>query len=611
MWSDPEMASLERIRTSVNQDIARRMRFGGFFYVLCATTVMVISPLLYSNAWIISLVFFFCALAMLRLSLYQHTCVPKEINQCLIEKAIFITYLLTAASWAVFLFLVLKLEDQVGSTSSLLAIIATIGFTLGGIVVISPRIRLTIAFAALIYLPSLMSLVYFTAPEKAWALIAIGLSYFIFSIVSGKHQHDNYWSAKHQALLLEQQANDLEKARFQAVAASKAKSAFLATMSHEIRTPMNGVLGMTDLLSTTSLTKEQTDYVNVIRNSGETLLHIIDDILDFARIEANKLTIVNRPFQLQTLINEVEWLFRSKAKEKALKFTVNTDVSITNRLIGDPDRIKQILFNLLGNAFKFTNHGEVRLVVVCQPSDQLNQAELRLTVADTGIGITPENQAKLFQEFTQVGESSEHIRGTGLGLVITRNLLSLMNGKIALTSEFGTGSQFCACIPLQCEVNQQEISAVLKKQQSKVAAVLPIKNRYFARVLLVEDNEVNQLISQAMLKRLNCEVTVACNGAEAVNKFLSQSFDLILMDCNMPIMDGFEATERIRAWEMKNNKPEIPIVALTAHAFDEIKERCSEVGMYGHLSKPFDQAQLRNILQKFIHSSSVQENIST
>ena len=405
-----------------------------------------------------------------------------------------------------------------------------------------------------------------------------------FFILNGKHQHDSYWSAKHQTLLLEQQASDLEKARIQAEHANKAKSAFLATMSHEIRTPMNGVLGMTEILSTTSLTTEQKNYVNVIRNSGETLLNIIDDILDFARIEANKLTIVNRSFHLQTLIKEVEWLFLPKAKEKALKFIVDTDGSSINKLIGDPDRIKQILFNLLGNAFKFTNHGEVRLIVECQPTDQqMDRAELKLTVSDSGIGISPENQAKLFQEFSQVGESSEHIRGTGLGLLITRNLLSLMNGTISVTSQLGKGSQFCACIPLQSKVNQEEIS--VDSTQPKTAAVLPIKNHYSARVLLVEDNEVNQLISQAILKRLDCEVTLACNGAEAVEEFLSQSFDLILMDCNMPVMDGFEATKRIRAWEMQNNIRQTPIVALTAHAFDEVKQRCINVGMYEHLSK--------------------------
>ena len=158
-------------------------------------------------------------------------------------------------------------------------------------------------------------------------------------------------------------------------------------------------------------------------------------------------------------------------------------------------------------------------------------------------------------------------------------------------------------------MNQEEIS--FDSTQPKTAAVLPIKNHYSARVLLVEDNEVNQLISQAILKRLDCEVTLACNGAEAVEEFLSQSFDLILMDCNMPVMDGFEATKRIRAWEMQNNIRQTPIVALTAHAFDEVKQRCINVGMYEHLSKPFDQDQLRNILQKFINPSSAQENIST
>lgn len=610
MWSDPEMASLDRIRENVNKDIAQGMRFGGFFYVLCATIVVAISPSLHTHSGIIFMVLFFCALTLARLFIFDRGFVSQKLDHSLIAKAISIIYVLTAISWAFFSSLVMKLANQVSDASSLLTIVATIGFTAGGIAVIAPRIRTMIIFGTLIYLPTLFSLALIIPAENFWALISIGCSYFVFFILNGKHQHDSYWSAKHQTLLLEQQASDLEKARIQAEHANKAKSAFLATMSHEIRTPMNGVLGMTEILSTTSLTTEQKNYVNVIRNSGETLLNIIDDILDFARIEANKLTIVNRSFHLQTLIKEVEWLFLPKAKEKALKFIVDTDGSSINKLIGDPDRIKQILFNLLGNAFKFTNHGEVRLIVECQPTDQqMDRAELKLTVSDSGIGISPENQAKLFQEFSQVGESSEHIRGTGLGLLITRNLLSLMNGTISVTSQLGKGSQFCACIPLQSKVNQEEIS--VDSTQSKTAAVLPIKNYYSARVLLVEDNEVNQLISQAILKRLDCEVTLACNGAEAVEEFLSQSFDLILMDCNMPVMDGFEATKRIRAWEMQNNIRQTPIVALTAHAFDEVKQRCINVGMYEHLSKPFDQDQLRNILQKFINPSSAQENIST
>ena len=243
---------------------------------------------------------------------------------------------------------------------------------------------------------------------------------------------------------------------------------------------------------------------------------------------------------------------------------------------------------------KFTQQGEIRLSVNCIEIPDRNSIEVELTVTDTGIGISTENQTRLFQEFSQVGEATQHIRGTGLGLVITRNLLALMGGSITVSSEIGKGSTFCARIPLRYEMTDViEKSIELPQMQPDTYA------NHRPRVLVVEDNDVNQLISKAMLERLQCEVAMVSNGAEAIDAFTSRAFDLILMDCNMPVMDGFEATRRIRALEQQEKLTPVPIVALTAHALDHIKQECFAAGMDGHLSKPFDVAQLDKVLRQF------------
>ncbi len=596
MWSDPEVIKDEKIRTSTNQEVARRMRLGGLFYVVCCSAITQMSTALSGQFQGILFISIFIVLSVIRFAVCHFALKESVTRTRVVEHSISIIYIATATTWSL---LLIWIFTSLGVTehAATLAVIATVGFIAGGIAATAPRIRLMLAFGFLIYIPGLLCLAFLYPNDSGWILIVIGLAYFTFTMHNGKLQHDNYWAARQQTLLLEKQAIDLERAHQQAVAANKAKSAFLATMSHEIRTPMNGVLGMTEILASTALTQEQKNHIDVIRNSGKTLLRIIDDVLDLAKLEAHKLKIVNRSFDLESFISEIEHLFTPRAKEKSLDFIIQTDCPLSRRLIGDPDRIKQILFNLLGNAFKFTQSGEIRLIVQCSPLAKQEGITLQLTVSDTGIGISPENQKLLFQEFIQVGESSQHIQGTGLGLVITRNLLALMGGKISITSQEGKGSQFTASIPLRFDTDLSNVTLI----QQPETPTLQTSTTNHCRVLLVEDNEVNQIISKAILKQLGCEITLANDGQEAIKAFSSAPFDLILMDCNMPIMDGFEATQQIRNLEHQQNiTTPIPIIALTAHAFDEIKQQCLDAGMNEYLSKPFDKHQLAKLINQLL-----------
>ena len=540
MWSDPAIAYLDKARSSTNHDIARRMRFGGLFYLLCAISIVLFSPDLREQSSIIAFIVCFFILALLRLFLFKQV----ELNtfsDALIERLIFTVYVLTALSWVGFFIIILATINEI-SDGVLIAIAVTIGFLSGGISATAPRMALMTTFASLIFLPCLFSLAIFLPIDSGWTVLFVGLAYFIYCVHSGKLQNHDYWIIRQQASLLEIQTKDLEQARSQAEQANKAKSAFLAAMSHEIRTPMNGVLGMAELMANTPLNAVQSQQLAIIRSSGRTLLRVIDDILDFAKIEAQKLAIVNRAFSPSHLIQEIELLFRPKADETGLDFIIDIDTPLPTLLTGDPDRIKQVLFNLLGNAFKFTPAGSVQLSVKYIDIPESDIVELYFTIIDTGIGISHEDQKLLFQDFRQVGESTQHIQGTGLGLAITQNLLTLMGGTITLTSESGRGSQFKVCIPLKhaTEVNSQ----VESKTVEPINSVKLKSTDRRLKVLLVEDNVVNQMISRAMLEHLNCEIAIASDGKAAIAEYQNQHPDLILMDCNMPIMDGFEATRR-------------------------------------------------------------------
>jgi len=465
-----------------------------------------------------------------------------------------------------------------------------------GVFVLTSSIRTAVINFVSMLLP-VMGLALWEGYDDAWVVISSLLVYGVVLTQESWRSNQSWTEMTRLRLESDSVATERELARQVAVEASLAKSRFLANMSHEIRTPMNGILGMAELLQHTPLDADQARYAQGISSAAHALHDLLGDILDLSKIEEGKVAIERTDFDPVQLLTGTASIYRELGAARGTVLATDFALDALPPVSGDPTRLRQVVTNLLGNALKFTDGGTVTLGAQCvdAPPGDLRQW-IRVTVQDTGIGMSAEEVSRLFERFTQADASTtRRFGGTGLGLVICKHLVELMGGALQVQSVPGEGSRFWFDVPLQAALASPAMRTPPSVEPTPVSeSVVPRA----AQVLVVEDNAVNQLVVRSMLQRMGITVHVAADGLEAIAAVQSRPLDLVLMDCQMPVMDGFDATRAIRA--LPGAVSQLPIVALTANALTEDRQRCLDAGMNDYLAKPVTGAALSELLVRHL-----------
>ena len=443
-------------------------------------------------------------------------------------------------------------------------------------------------------LGSLAAVSLFIAQARSYPMAVLSVLFALTMVRATREFKATAVRSMRHSLEAKEANESLLRAKVAAESANLAKSQFLATMSHEIRTPMNGVLGALELMRQTSLDLRQRRLVKTAAASGESLMDILNDVLDHSKIEAGKLVLSTSAMSLQSVAASATALFRASAESRGLTITLQMGETVPDGVIGDAPRLKQVLLNLLGNGVKFTEKGGVTLRITALSRNEL-EAQVRFEVLDTGIGIPAQALETIFQPFHQVDSTRSRLRGgTGLGLAISQRIIEAMGGHIEIASRLGVGSQFSFSLLLPLAPNVALPSYESDFGRMTEAGLLG------GVVLLVEDNAVNRMIGAEMLKSFGIDVIEAEDGLQALSMLEQQRVDLVLMDIQMPVLDGYDATRQARVREAKLRLPRVPIVALTANAFDEDAALALAAGMDAHLAKPYSREQLRELVKRWL-----------